>query len=124
MLRLDKEVRREGQLLSYETRYFVSSFDPSVVSASEFQDYILCHWKVETCLHLAKDRYFEEAKHSLRHGGVRWPVLTSMALSLTRLLCQGERTLQEVTKRCLTNPTATAERLGFKKKRLSTRICG
>jgi len=75
---------------------------------------ILRHWEVENCLHLQKDRYYEEDKHSLRHGGDRWTVLTSMALSLARLLWQGERTLREVAERYLLNPAAAAERLGFK----------
>ena len=44
----------------------------------------------------------------------RWTVLTNMALSLTRLLRNGERTLREIWERCLDDPTDTAERLGFK----------
>jgi hypothetical protein len=35
LIRLDKEVRRAGQLLSCETRYFISSIDSDVISASE-----------------------------------------------------------------------------------------
>jgi hypothetical protein len=115
LLRLDKEVRHPKKLPSFETRYFVSRLDPSAVSASEFQDYIQRHWEVENCLHLQKDRYFEEDKHPLRHGGDRWTVLTGIALSLTRLLYRGERTLREVAERCLLNPVTAAERLGFKK---------
>jgi predicted transposase YbfD/YdcC len=113
LLRLDKEVRRAGELLSFETRYFVSSLDPVKVSASEFQEIIQGHWEVENCLHWQKDRYFEEDKHVLRHGGDVWTVLTNMALSLTRLLRSNERTLREVAERCLADPTAVAERLGL-----------
>ena len=113
LLRLDKEVRRGGELLSFESRYFVSSLDPSVVSPAEFQDSIQRHWEVENCLHLQKDRYFEEDKHVVHGWGDVWTVLTNMALSLTRLLWQGERTLREVAERCQADPTAVAERLGF-----------
>ena len=113
LLRLDKEVRRKGKPPSLETRYFVSSLDPVEVPAAQFQDYILRHWEVENCLHWQKDRYFEEDKHVLRHGGDRWTVLTSMAVSLLRLLWQGERTLRAVAERCLVDPTTTANRLGF-----------
>ena len=37
VIRLDKEVRRPGELPSFETRYYISSLDPDVVSAKEFQ---------------------------------------------------------------------------------------
>ena len=60
-IRLDKEIRRRGETLSFEIRYYINSFDSSVVSASQFQDYILGHWQVENCLHLQKDRYWGEA---------------------------------------------------------------
>jgi hypothetical protein len=113
LLRLDKEVHRKGKLPSFETRYFVSSLDPALVPAAQFQDLILRHWEVENCLHLQKDRYFEEDKHVLRHGGDCWTVLTSMALSLARLLWNGERTLREVQERCLADPRPAARRLGF-----------
>ena len=43
--------------------------DPDVVSSKEFQDYILGHWEVENCLHLQKDREYEEDKHGVRRGG-------------------------------------------------------
>jgi predicted transposase YbfD/YdcC len=116
LLRLDKEVRRQGELPSFETRYFVSSLDPDKVSALEFQEIILSHWEVENCLHMLKDREFSEDKHVVRSGwGEAWAVLTNMALSLTRLLRNGERTLREIWQRCSADPTTTAEKLGFKK---------
>ena len=114
LLRLDKEVRREGHLLSCETRYFVSSLDPSEVPASRFQELILRHWEVENCLHWQKDRYFEEDKHVFLRGGDVWSVLTNMAVSLTHLLRQGERTLREIAEGCSADPTTVAKRLGFK----------
>jgi len=116
LLRLDKEIRRKGKAPSFETRYFVSSLDPAVVPASEFQDLIRRHWEVENCLHWQKDRYFEEDKHVLRGpGGKIWTVLTSIAVSLTQLLWNGERTLREVYEKCNADPRATAKRLGLKK---------
>ena len=121
LLRLDKEVRRCGELLSYETRavfrkYRVSSLDPAEVPPSTFQDLISRHWEVENCLHWQKDRYFEEDKHVLRDDlGKVWTVLTNVAVSLTQLLWRGERTLREVGEKTLADPRHTAKRLGLKK---------
>ena len=114
LLRLDKEMRRKGKSPSLETRYFISSLDPDQVSASQFQDLILRHWEVENCLHLQKDRYFEEDKHVVKSAwGQTWTVLTNIAVSLTQFLRQGERTLREVHEKCHANPKFTAKILGL-----------
>ena len=91
-------------------------FHPDVVSAKEFQAYILGHWDVENCLHLQKDRYYDEDKHVLRLPGVgdAWTILTSIALSLGQLLWEGERTLKEVRERCYIDPLPTARKLGWR----------
>ena len=114
LIRLDKEIRREGEEPSSETRYFVSSLDPDKVSAQEFQSIILGHWEVENCLHLQKDRYYDEDKHVCGSDwGEAWTVLTNMALSLGLLLWQGERTLKEIRERCQIDPLPTARKLGW-----------
>jgi hypothetical protein len=115
LLRLDKEIRRPGQLPTWETRYFISSLNTDEVSAATFQDLIQRHWEVENCLHLQKDRYYEEDKHVLRRPGlgVIWTVLTNMAVSLTNLLRNGERTLKEVREKCRANPKKTAKKFGW-----------
>ena len=97
--------------------HFVSSLDPDVVPASVFQELIRRHWEVENCLHWQKDRYFEEDKHVLSGGtlGQAWTMLTNIAVSLTRLLWRGERTLRETSEKCLADPRPTAKRLGLKK---------
>ena len=114
LLRLDTEIRREGKV-SEETRYFMSSFDPDKVSPAEFQAYILGHWEVES-LHWQKDRYYREDKHVLGDAvGKIWTVLTNMALSLTRLLWKGQRTLKEVRENCRHDPLPQARKLGLHK---------
>ena len=115
VIRLDKEIRRKGKAPVTETRYFVSSLDPDVVSAKEFQAYIRGHWEVENCLHLQKDRYYDEDKHVLRLPslGDAWTILTSIALSWGQLLWEGERTLKEVRERCYIDPVPTARKLGW-----------
>ena len=122
ILRLDKplflkRVAKEGKLSSYETRYFVSSLDSDVVPASEFQELIRRHWEVENCLHWQKDRYFEEDKRIPSGGtsGQAWTMLANIAVSLTRLLRWGERTLREINEKCFADPRPTAKRHGLKK---------
>jgi hypothetical protein len=47
--------------------------------------------------------------------GELFTMLTNRALSLTRLLRNGERTLREIWELCMADPTNTVEKLGFKK---------
>jgi predicted transposase YbfD/YdcC len=97
-------------------RYFISSLDPDVVSAAQFQEYILRHWEVENCLHLAKDCEWDEDKHRFSRPGLGkvWTVLTNIAVSLVRLLRKDEKTLREVREKCLHDPRPTARKLGWK----------
>jgi len=116
LIRLDKEIRCEGKEPSYETRYFISSLDPDVVSAKKFQAFILGHWEVENCLHLLKDREGGEDKHVCGSDwGQAWTVLTNMALSLAQLLRKGERTLREVREKCQAKPQYPAKKFGWKR---------
>jgi len=114
LIRLDKEVRRRGEEPKRETHYYMSSLDPDAVSASEFQEYILRHWEIENCLHLHKDKEYREDKHACRSSwGKSWTLLTNMAVSLIRLLRNGERTLREVHERCAAEPLAIGRTLGL-----------
>ena len=87
------------------------------VSAKKFQASILGHWDVENCLHGVKDKEYDEDKHVVKRNGwgEAWTVLTNIAVSVTNLLHQGERTLREVRENCSHNPTTTARKLGWKK---------
>ena len=112
---------RNKKGVSLETRYYISSLDPDVVSASAFQGYILGHWEIENCLHLQKDKEYGEDRHvcgsscRLASWGEAWTVLTNIAVSLTNLLHKGERTLREVREKCCHDPLPAARKLGWKK---------
>jgi predicted transposase YbfD/YdcC len=116
LIRLDKELRPKGKKPSVETRYFISSLDPDKVPASKFQTYMLGHWEIENCLHGVKDKEYAEDKHVLGKNswGEVWTVLTNMAVSLTNLLHQGERTMREVREKCSHDTMPTARKLGWK----------
>jgi hypothetical protein len=117
LIRLDKVIRPAGEKPVTETRYYMSSLDPDKVSAREFQEIILGHWEIENCLHGQKDRFYGEDKHACGDDwGVVWTVLTSMALSVAKLMKKEERTVKEVRERAAIKPTETAEKLGYYKK--------
>jgi len=117
LIRLDKVIHRAGEKPVTETRYYISSLDPDKVSAREFQELILRHWEIENCLHGQKDRFYGEDKHRCGDDwGVAWTVLTSMALSVARLMKKDERTLKEIRERCAAKPTESAIKLGYRKK--------
>ena len=114
VIRLDKEVRHDGKQESFETHYYASSLDPDVVSAEQFQDYILGHWGIENSLHMLKDRDCGEDKHVCKSDwGKTWATLTSIALSLAQLFRRRERTLREVRERCFIKPLPFAKKLGY-----------
>jgi predicted transposase YbfD/YdcC len=115
VIRLDTETRHPDKGSSFETHYYASSLDPDVVSAEQFQEYILGHWEIENCLHMIKDRDCGEDKHVCGSDwGKTWSTLTSMALSLAQLFKRDERTLRAVRERCLVNPLPIAKKLGYK----------
>jgi predicted transposase YbfD/YdcC len=88
LIRVDRELWDGHKLHSCDTRYFISSLDPSFVTPEDLQRSIRGHWQVETSLHLLKDRWWEEDKHHLRRSGLGdvWISLTNMSLSLLRYL--------------------------------------
>ena len=111
VIRLDKEIRCEGEEPIRETRYYISSLDPDNVSPSQFQAFILGHWEIENCLHMLKDRDGGEDKHGCgADWGKAWTGLLNMALSLTQLLRKKERTLREVREKCQAKPRDTARK--------------
>jgi predicted transposase YbfD/YdcC len=59
-----------GEILSDESRYFVTSLDPASVTSSELQSYIRGHWQVENCLHFIKDRWWDEDRHYTKRPGL------------------------------------------------------
>jgi predicted transposase YbfD/YdcC len=118
LIRLDKKVRRKGKEPSWETRYFISSLNPDEVLPKEFEEYIRQHWEVENCLHLQKDKYYREDNHVLGPDswGEAWTILTNIALSLVKLMQDGEQKLIAVREKCAAKPTKIANKLGLIKK--------
>ena len=103
------------EIVSCESRYFVTSLDPDVVTAGQLQEWIRGHWQVENCLHFVKDRWWDEDRHSLRRPGLgeRYASLLNAALGALRLLHTPGRPLKATAESIQWNPAPTLERLGF-----------
>ena len=89
MIRVDSEEwTPKKELVAHDTRYFLSSLDPDVVTSKDLARLVRGHWQVESSLHLVKDRWWDEDKHYLKRPGVGpvFAVLTNAALSVLRLV--------------------------------------
>ena len=104
-----------GELLSRESRYFVTSLDPDLVRPSELQAYIRGHWQVENCLHFVKDRWWDEDRHYTKRPGLAeaFASLTNAALAVLRLLHTPGRPLRATAERIQWRPAPTLSPLGF-----------
>ena len=59
-MRVDREViGHDRALLSHDTRYFITSLDPSDVTPSDLQKIVRDHWQIENSLHFVKDRWWD-----------------------------------------------------------------
>jgi predicted transposase YbfD/YdcC len=68
-------------------RYFVSSLDPSKVTAAEVLADVRNHWQVENGLHFSKDRWWDEDRHHTRRPGLSacLAALNNAAITIHRL---------------------------------------
>jgi hypothetical protein len=117
VITLGKTIRPRGKEPVVEPHCYISSLDPDKVSAEKFQHLILGHWEIENCLHGRKDRFYDEDKHVCGDDwGMVWTVLTSMALSVAKLMKKKEQTVKEIRERCAIKPMEPAIKLGYRKK--------
>lgn len=71
-----------------ETRYFLTSLDPGLVTATELLAAARAHWQIENSLFFIKDRWWDEDRHWTKRPGVsEWLAkLTSAAITVLRAL--------------------------------------
>ena len=113
---MDREERSaNGELLSRESRYFVASLDPDLVTPADLQAYIRGHWQVENCLHFVKDRWWDEDRHYTKRPGLAeaFASLTNAALAVLRLIHSPGRPLRATAERIQWRPNSVLSRLGF-----------
>jgi predicted transposase YbfD/YdcC len=110
-----REVWKDGKRLSSTKRYFVSSLDARVVPPERFLELSMGHWQVENRLHLVKDRWWDEDKHTLFRPGLGeiWSAMTDLAVSI--LWAVGERG-KPITKKAIEiaqKPMRFLEKIGY-----------
>lgn len=105
----------DGILLLHESRYFITSLDPSTVTPAELQAYIRDHWQVENCLHFVKDRWWDEDRHYTKRPGLAesFASLTNAALSVLRLIHPLGIPLRATAESVQWRPLPALRRLGF-----------
>jgi len=88
LARVDCEVRKCGQVLSVESRYFACSLDPERVEVWELLKLIRGHWVVENSLHHLKDRWWDEDRHYTKQPGKgkAMAALRNAAISILHLV--------------------------------------
>ena len=107
----------EGEILFEERRYYVTSLDPSSLSANGLLRLIRGHWQVENCLHFVKDRWWDEDRHWTSRPGLAavFASLTNAAISVLRLWPDSETILRAKTEKVQWNPANTLKDFGFEK---------
>jgi len=116
VIRADREVRSDdGVLLLHESRYFITSLDPSTVTPAELHANIRGHWQVENCLHFVKDRWWDEDRHYTKRPGLAetFASLTNAALSVLRLINPLGIPLRATAESIQWRPLPALHHLGF-----------
>lgn len=113
---MDRDVfRPDGTLKSHDSRFYISSLDPSEVKDCDLQRLVRDHWQVENCLHFVKDRWWDEDRHYLKQPGLgdAFAELTNAALSLLRFLQKTGESLRETAENFHYSPRKVLRLLGF-----------
>jgi predicted transposase YbfD/YdcC len=110
-----REVWKEGQLLSCEKRYFVSSLDAQVVLPERFLELVQGHWQIDNRLHLIKDRWWDDDRQVLFRPGLGeiWSALTDLALSLLRSVGEKGKTMPRRAMQVAQKPLNYLKMLGY-----------
>lgn len=115
-LRVDRDVlNAQGEVISHESRHFLSSLDPEDVYADQLLQYVRQHWQIENNLHFSKDRWWDEDRHHTRRPGVGEALarLNSLALTVLRTLYSPDLPLRARADYIAWSPRIGLELLGL-----------
>lgn len=116
LLRVDRDVTDEnGNIVCQDTRYFVTSLDPDVVTAEELLATVRRHWQIENSVFFLKDRWWDEDRHWTRRPGLsEWLAkLTTAATMVLRLFRTDDQPLRAHADAIQWNPNLGLDLLGF-----------
>jgi len=89
VVRVDRQLTtKDGLVVLDDTRYFVTSLNPDLVSAYDILRHVRNHWRIENCLHFTKDRWWDEDRHHTRRPGLSalMAAINNAAISIHRIL--------------------------------------
>ena len=87
-LRVDRDVlAADGSVQMHDSRYFITSLAPEVVTAAELLAYVRAHWQIENSHFFLKDRWWDEDRHHTRRPGLGECLANLNSLALTVLRC-------------------------------------
>ncbi len=107
-LRVDREVRSpDGELVSHDVRYFITSLDPEQVTADDLLRYVRGHWQIENNLHFIKDRWWDEDRHHTRRPGLAdcLTAINNAALSVHRIRSDAKTSIRAAADHIAWNPS-------------------
>ncbi|HEX4129761.1 MAG TPA: transposase [Pirellulales bacterium] len=107
-VRVDRDVLdARGAVKSHDTRYFLTSLDPSRVTAAQLLAYVRDHWQVENSHFFLKDRWWDEDRHATRRPGLaeRLAMLNSAAVTVLRCCYPPDKPLRARADYIAWNPT-------------------
>jgi len=115
-MRVDRDVLdNAGTLVSHDTRYLLTSLDPSRVTAAQLLAYVRDHWQIENSHFFLKDRWWDEDRHATRRPGLaeRLAMLNSVAVTVLRCSYPSKQPLRARADHIAWNPTLGLQLLGL-----------
>ena len=115
-LRVDRDVlAANGDIVSHDSRYFLTSLDPARITAAQLLAHVRDHWQIENSHFFLKDRWWDEDRHATRRPGLAdcLAILNSVAVSVLRCCYPPDQPLRARADHIAWNPTRGLQLLGF-----------
>jgi predicted transposase YbfD/YdcC len=115
-LRVDRDqLAVNGDVVSHDTRYFLTSLDPARVTAAQLLAHVRDHWQIENSHFFLKDRWWDEDRHATRRPGLAdcLAILNSAAVTVLRCCHPPDKPLRARADHIAWCPTRGLQLLGL-----------
>jgi predicted transposase YbfD/YdcC len=115
-LRVDRDLlAANGDVVSHDSRYFLTSLDPSQLTADQLLGHVRDHWQIENSHFFLKDRWWDEDRHATRRPGLaqRLAILNSAAVTVLRCHQSTDQPLRAQADHIAWFPTRGLQLLGL-----------